>query len=134
MSTITSYLPPGDGWLPLWLLVTSVMSIFNTVQSFITLVFTQEIYNNTTVTPLSARTFGTWTFVACLIRLYAAYNISNPLIYQLAIWTYGVAVFHFTSEWLVFGSAKWGSGLSRPMFVGSASLVWMLMQWSHYVQ
>lgn len=30
------------------------------------------------VTPLSARTFGTWTILAALVRTYAALNISSP--------------------------------------------------------
>lgn len=64
-----------------------------------------------------------------MIRLYAAYNISDPLIYQLALWTYAIALAHFVSEWLVFGTAKMGKGLVGPLFVAVGSLVWMLLKW-----
>ena len=85
------------------------------------------------VNHLSSRTFGTWTFLASIIRLYAAYNISNPLMYQLALWTYVIALAHFASEWLVFGTAKMGKGLIGPLCVSSGTLVWMLLQWEVYL-
>lgn len=88
---------------------------------------------NTTVTPLSARTFGTWTLVQSIVRLYAAYNISNPQIYQLAYLTYLVAGLHFMGEWLVFKTAKWGAPLAGPIIVSSSSLLWMTVQWGFYV-
>jgi len=68
-----------------------------------------------------------------VIRLYAAYNISDPLIYQLALWTYVIALAHFGSEWLVFGTAKMGKGLVGPLCVATGSLVWMLLQWEVYM-
>ena len=86
------------------------------------------------VTPLSARTFGTWTFLASIIRLYAAYHIHDPVIYQISLWTYIVALSHFTSEWLIFGTAKLNAGLAAPVVVASGSLAWMLTVWDAYVQ
>lgn len=83
---------------------------------------------------LSARTFGTWTFLSAVVRLYAAYNITDPLIYQLAVWTYGIAFGHFVTEWLVFGTAKWGAGLAGPVFVSTGTLAWMVTQWGWYVR
>lgn len=78
--------------------------------------------------------FGTWTVVQALIRLYAAYNIHDKNLYQLALWTFIVAGAHFGSEWLVFKTAKWGAGLAGPAFVASGTGVWMLLQWGSYVQ
>lgn len=86
------------------------------------------------MTPLSSRTFGTWTFLSAVIRLYGAYYIDNPLIYQLTLWTYALAGVHFFSEWLVFGTARWGKGLAGPVFVSTGSIVWMVAQWGYYVK
>lgn len=138
---------------PLIIQQLSVVSIGNSIQAYASLYGTQQVYNGpaqkipsgipastiakqstSPVTPLQARTFGTWTALSSIIRLYAAYNIHDPLVYQLAIWTYVIAFGHFISEWLVFGSASWGRGIAGPVFVASISLTWMLSQWGGYVQ
>jgi hypothetical protein len=86
------------------------------------------------VTPLSARTFGTWTLIQSMVRLYCAYNVSNPQIYQMAFLTYAVAWCHFMSEWFVFRTAKWGTPLAGPVIVANSTIVWMLVQWGFYVK
>jgi hypothetical protein len=111
----------------------STLSSANCVQAYLTTHFTERVYSAEAVNPLSSRTFGTWTFLSSVIRLYAAYNISDPLIYQLALWTYVIALAHFASEWLVFGTAKMGKGLVGPLCVASGSLIWMLLKWEVYM-
>ena len=113
----------------------SAVSVLNSAQAYSTLNLTKRVYSagSNQVTPLGARTFGTWTFLSSVIRLYAAYNISDPLIYQLALWTYVIAFIHFVSEWQVFGTARWGAGLAGPVFVSTGTLAWMLSQWTAYV-
>ncbi|KAL8672217.1 MAG: hypothetical protein Q9168_003319 [Polycauliona sp. 1 TL-2023] len=136
MGNMTSYLPQNEGYLQYWLLLLSVVSIGNSVQSYLTTSYTRRVYSapETTVTPLHSRTFGTYTALASIIRLYAAYNITDPLIYQLALWTYVVALGHFYSEWLVFGTARWGKGLAGPLLISVGSLSWMVVQWGTYVR
>lgn len=130
----------------------AIVSIGNSVQCYTSLAGSREVYSgssNTTqttgsgdkktsttnpVNDLSARTFGTWTSLSSIVRLYTAYNINNPLMYQLCLWTYGIAFAHFVSEWLYFGSAKFGRGLVSPLVVSTATAAWMLTQWGHYVQ
>lgn len=162
---LTSYLPPHDGLLPKWLLFISIVSVGNSIQSYVSLAGTRQVYagsspnstpaDNTTssknksspqnihastvrntspVTELSARTFGTWTAITSIVRLYAAYHITESAIYELALWTFFIAFVHFTSEWLVFGTARWGKGLAGPIFVSTVTGVWMWVQWGHYVQ
>ncbi|KAF1843446.1 ergosterol biosynthesis protein-like protein [Cucurbitaria berberidis CBS 394.84] len=143
-STVLSYLPPAEGLLPKWLLMISLLSVGNSVQAYTTLHFTSRVYNPSAIDPppqtpkhvtgLSSRTFGTWTFLTSLVRLYAAYNITNGAFYQLAMWTFVVAWGHFLSEWLVFKTTKWGMPLAGPIIVSNASLLWMLMQWGYYVK
>ena len=125
----------------------SLVSVLNSAQAYSTLHFSQRVYcgsksalpatpsgSTSPVTPLSSRTFGTWTLVQSVVRLYAAYNISNPAIYQLGIWTYGIAWAHFMSEWFIFKSTHMSAGLAGPVIVSTASLVWMFAQWGFYVQ
>lgn len=135
----------------------SVVSIANSIQAYVSLAGTKEVYSGTPdavssskplpdgipartakadsspVTGLSARTFGTWTALSSIIRLYAAYHINDPLVYELALWTFGLAFGHFAIEWLVFGTARWGRGLAGPVLVSTGTGAWMLAQWSSYV-
>ena len=110
----------------------SVISAGNSVQAYITTKFTARVYSPGTVTPLASRTFGTWTFLSAVIRMYAAYNITDQMVYQLALWTYVIALVHFASEWLYFESAIMGKGLLSPMIIASGTLAWMVTQWEFY--
>ncbi|KAL8677743.1 MAG: hypothetical protein Q9186_005853 [Xanthomendoza sp. 1 TL-2023] len=133
---MTSYLPQNEGYLQYWLLLLSIVSLGNSIQSYLTTSYTRRIYSapSTTITPLHARTFGTYTAIAAIIRFYAAYNITDPVVYQLALWTYVVALGHFYSEWLVFRTARWGEGLAGPVVISVGSLGWMLWVWGQYVR
>ena len=113
----------------------SLISVMNSFQAYSTQTFTRRVYSlsPSSVTPLSARTFGTWTFLSSVIRLYAAYNIENAVVYQLALWTYVIAWLHFVSEWQVYKTAQWGAGLAGPAVVATGSLIWMGAQWGYYV-
>ena len=96
----------------------------------------KEIYIRSSheITALPSRIFGTYTFISAIIRLYAAYNIDNPQLYQLAICTYGVAWVHFMSEWLIFRTAQWGRAIAGPVCISTGSLLWMFSQWDYYVE
>ncbi|KAF2489425.1 Erg28 protein [Lophium mytilinum] len=157
MDALSAYLPSHPGLLPKWLLLVSAVSVANSIQCYLTTTFTARVYNGSPtastpptpktrsasknpktstspVTPLSSRTFGTWTFLSSVIRLYAAYYTSDPRVYELAFATYAIAWGHFMLEWWVYGSARWGPGLGSPVVVSSTSLVWMWVQWGFYVK
>lgn len=127
------------GYLPSWLLFISVVSIFNSLQTYQTpdLSLTRRVYENAPrnqVTNLSARTFGTWTLITSIVRFYAAYHlVGNKPVYDMCMWTFAVAGFHFVSEWLVFRTCKLGKGLAGPLVVSSVSMVWMWTQRGWYV-
>ena len=86
------------------------------------------------VTALTARLFGTWTLLAGIIQIYAAYRINNEDWYTLALWTYVIALDHFSSEWLIFGTMRPAKGLLLSSGIATGSLVWMLSQWGSYVK
>jgi hypothetical protein len=86
------------------------------------------------VTPLAARLFGTWTLIASLVRIYAAYNLKYAHMYDLAIWTYVVALGHFSSEMFIYKSMTFGKPQAGPFFFAGLALIWMPMVRSYYVQ
>ncbi|KAK9430336.1 hypothetical protein V1505DRAFT_386162 [Lipomyces doorenjongii] len=151
MSEYMNYLPQATGLLPKWLLFISVVSAFNSAQSYFGgLKLTRRVYegNPAQVTGLSARTFGTWTFLTALVRLYGAYHINNPAIsghpvamlfedrpsvYDITYATYIVAFMHFSSEWIIYKTAKLGKGLAGPLIVSTTTLAWMTLQKSYYL-
>jgi len=131
------FLPQDQGMLPIWQLAVAATAVFNTVQNFVTLHFTKRLYNNIPetqpVTPLQARTFGIWTLTAAVVRWYAAYNIHNKAIYDMALLTYLFAFAHFSSEILIFRTAKISIPVLSPVIVATSSLVWMITQYDFYV-
>ena len=86
------------------------------------------------MTPLAARLFGTWTTVACLVRLYAAYNLHIGPMYDIAMWTYVIAFGHFASELFVYKSMTFGLPQFFSFLFATTALVWMPSVRSHYVQ
>jgi hypothetical protein len=86
------------------------------------------------VSPLAARLFGTYTFLAGIIRFYACYQLENPAMYQLAMWTHVIAAIHFTTEMLAFKTIRFSGPQVFPFMAGYGGAIWMVMQYSHYVQ
>jgi len=77
--------------------------------------------------------FGTWTALSAIVRLVAAYSIHDSNLYHLVLYTYVVALAHFGSEWLVFGTMKAGRGITPVLGVASFSITWMLTQRDFYL-
>lgn len=151
MAQLLEYLPPFEGLLPKWLVFVhlplqltigsfysrdqvSVVSAVNSLQAYCSSDYTSKLYTNGTVPvdPLSGRIFGTWTFLSAVVRMTAAYNITTPVAYDLAIWTYGIALAHFVGE-LAFGNASLRGRFLSPLIVASSSAAWMLTQRGAYL-
>lgn len=86
------------------------------------------------VTPLAARLFGTYTFLAAIVRIYASYHLHLAPVYSMAVWTYVVALFHFGSEWAVYRTARLGPPILFPFFFATLGICWMTAQYSFYVK
>ncbi|TEB34651.1 Erg28-like protein [Coprinellus micaceus] len=135
LNILLPYLPQSEGYLAYWQLLVATTAVFNSLQNFITLDLTKRLYNRTaTVTPLQARTFAAWTLVSAVVRFYAAYNINSKPIYDMALFTYLIAFGHFSSELLIFRSAKILPGVISPVIVSTTSLIWMFQQYEYYVR
>jgi hypothetical protein len=70
--------------------------------------------------------------LSAVVRMYAAYHITSPVVYDMALWTYGIALAHFVGEWLVYGSAQVRGRFVFPLVVASGTAAWMLTQRAAY--
>ncbi|KAG5638906.1 hypothetical protein H0H81_008967 [Sphagnurus paluster] len=131
---LATYLPKSEGLLAYWQLLVAFTAVFNSVQNFATLKLTRKIYNVKPNTALQARTFAVWTLTSAVVRAYAAYNIHDKNIYDMAMFTYLIAFGHFSSEWLIFRTASVNPALISPVIVSTTSLIWMFNQYSFYVK
>ncbi|GAA5872391.1 hypothetical protein JCM8547_000916 [Rhodosporidiobolus lusitaniae] len=141
-STFAALLPKNaPGYLPYWMLFVSSLAVFNGVQNFLTTKLTRQVYARSpanqagrrAVNPLQARTFAVWTLMSAIVRLYAAYNISNKAVYDITLASYVLALGHFTSEFLLFGTAGL-KGAASPFIVATTSLTWMIKHYDFYVK
>lgn len=139
MAELLSYLPPFEGLLPKWLFLVSVVSTANSFQAYKNEAYAAQLYNGKTAdgrpftNALSSRTFGTWTLISSVIRMYAAYNVTTPVVYDMGMWTFGIAFFHFVTELLVYGTAQLKGRFLGPMIVASSTLTWMFLQRDAYL-
>lgn len=86
------------------------------------------------VTPLSARTFGTYNLAVGIVRLYAAYHLTEKSWYQMSIWTNVVGMAHFGLEALVYKTAQPQGPWLAPVLTALVGLVWHVVQMDHYVK
>ncbi|KAJ4153528.1 hypothetical protein LMH87_010012 [Akanthomyces muscarius] len=86
------------------------------------------------LTPLAGRLFGTWTLITCIVRCYAAYHLHIGPVYNIAIWTYVVALGHFASELFIFKSMSFGVPQLFPFCLATAALIWMPTVREYYVE
>ncbi|KAI1495486.1 hypothetical protein F5X99DRAFT_403359 [Biscogniauxia marginata] len=95
---------------------------------------TKEARAQDQVTPLAARLFGTYTLVSAIVRLYASYHLRLGPLYDVALWTYVVALVHFASECAVYRTARLGPPVLFPFFFASVGIAWMVTQRGFYVE
>lgn len=123
-----------EDFLPKWLLLVSLISIMNSIQAYLDTELTKKVYreNPDEVTGLTARTFGTWTLVSGLVRLYGALYLYEDHIFQLTFLSFLVALIHFSAEFLIFRTCGINGGLMSPLIISNISLFWMYKQKEHY--
>ena len=151
---MASWLPQQDGLLPKWLLFVrvqpssfsppdlrtdtmqiSAVSVANAVASFFGASNARKVYAYTPVpvTDHGARLFGAWTLLSGVIRFYGAYYIDQPVVYDLVLWTFVIALGHFGAETLVWKTTGPRTAALSSYFVATASVVGMLSLRKEYV-
>ena len=123
-----------EGLLPKSILVLGSLAIYNALQTFIpSMRLTHKIYarrpqegaftiSDLVVTPLMSRMMGTWTLTSALIRVYTAYHIDNPVVYQLCLWSFVIAFTSFFLEVFVYKTAPLSSPGVFPAMILSCKL------------
>ncbi|KAI0000615.1 ergosterol biosynthesis protein-like protein Erg28 [Xylariaceae sp. FL0662B] len=82
--------------------------------------------------PLLAHVYGVKNFYTSLIRFYAAYNMSNPLLYDLALMTQVGVLFLYVTEVFVYKNARVREAIF-PYVTAGGGTIWMMMQRDSYV-
>ncbi|KAI0125874.1 ergosterol biosynthesis protein-like protein Erg28 [Xylariales sp. AK1849] len=84
-----------------------------------------------TPTGLLARVYGVKNIYTSLIRLYAAYHITNGQLYVLAILTFAGVLFLYVTELTIHKTVRVKEGVFSFINAGSG-LVWMVLQREWY--
>ncbi|PLB44536.1 hypothetical protein P170DRAFT_440803 [Aspergillus steynii IBT 23096] len=101
----SSILPSVErGYLPYFLLFASLSALLHSISTYISPIPALQQFSGPLAppkTPLLAHVYGMKNVYSGLIRLYAAYNISNPQLYDLATVTFvGVLVLYVGELWV----------------------------------
>lgn len=81
---------------------------------------------------LLARTYGLKNVYTALIRGYAAYHVTNPQVYALAVWTFVGVLAYYLNEWGVQRTVGTRE-VAWPFVTAGVGLVWMVLGWEGYV-
>lgn len=86
-------------WLSVWLLMVAVLSIFNSIQNYMSTSLSKRLFNGhpNQLTPLAARLFATWTLLASVIRVYAAFHLRSHEIVIITLSTFYIVFLFFIS-------------------------------------
>ncbi|KAB5566361.1 hypothetical protein GE09DRAFT_1218625 [Coniochaeta sp. 2T2.1] len=141
-----AFLPDSQGGLlPYFLLYTSLSALLHsaicylrpaptTMTMFTTGPSTSTSSSSPPPTPLLAHTYAVKNFYTGLIRLYAAYHIADPKLYDLAIATYVGVVWLYGTETFKYKTVGFEKGGSLiPLVQAGGGVVWMVLQRGGYV-
>lgn len=81
---------------------------------------------------LLARVYGVKNVYTGLIRAYAAYNLANGPVYDLAMCTFAGVLFLYATELGVYGTVRLREA-AIPFVTSGAGLLWMGLQRGSYV-
>lgn len=124
-----------------------IIAAMNGIQNVFKPAFSRKVYASTEgirqATPLAARLFGIWNLTSAMLRVYAAYHMSERGAYLMCLGTFVIACLHFVSEMLFFNTLAMVPGSISPIFVActwissidfaAGSIIAMILQYSYYV-
>ncbi|KAK4240772.1 hypothetical protein C8A03DRAFT_31046 [Achaetomium macrosporum] len=128
--------PAHDGLLPYFLIYTSVSAAIHTAVCYLSPPTASLAQFRGPTRPTShgllARVYGVKNTYTSLIRIYAAYHITNPELYHLAMCTFAGVLFLYGTEWLVYRTVRTRE-VGFPLVTASSGLIWMLAQREFYL-
>ncbi|EDV23692.1 putative ergosterol biosynthetic protein 28 [Trichoplax sp. H2] len=115
--------------LRLWIGMIATIAFVNSTQCYLQGEFVhQRMYTETKeATLLQARTFGTWTLLASVIRIYCAFDIYNKTLYMVTFWSFIIVLAHLLAECYIYHTAAFTPGVIAPLIISSLSSVWMIL-------
>ncbi|KAJ5084490.1 ergosterol biosynthesis protein-like protein Erg28 [Penicillium alfredii] len=123
-----------EGYLPYLLLLTGSAGITHSIVTYLKPATSLTQFSGPAAPPrdaLTAHLYGFKNIYTCLIRLYTAYHVSNPQLYDLAMWTWVGVFVLYISELLVFRTARMKEA-TYPLVLSTLALTWMVSQRSWY--
>ncbi|KAJ1506018.1 ergosterol biosynthesis protein [Coelomomyces lativittatus] len=94
-------------WLPYWLMIMGTLSLLNSIGAFSNpKKFALQVYS-TEVSELSGRIFGFWNILSAILRLTAARNIHDPILYMMAFFSFLMVDTHYLTEKYYFRTLGW---------------------------
>ncbi|KAI9043951.1 Erg28 family protein [Aspergillus affinis] len=116
------------GFLPYYLLLVSLTALTHTLVTYINPTASLKQFSGPLAPPktrLLAHVYGIKNVYSCLIRLYAAYQITNGALYDLALVTFLGVLVLFGSELLVWRTVRIQEGVF-PFITAGVGVVWMV--------
>ncbi|KAH8675960.1 ergosterol biosynthesis protein-like protein Erg28 [Xylariales sp. PMI_506] len=131
----SSFLPKSEGALPYYLMFTGTAAIIHSIVCYTAdpAAATKGFSGPARPPPtgLLARVYGVKNIYTSLIRLTAAYHITNPQLYDLGMATFAGVLFLYGLEVGVYKTAKLRESISTFVVAGTG-LGWMLAQRDWY--
>ncbi|RYO95540.1 hypothetical protein DL764_007675 [Monosporascus ibericus] len=136
MGLLSTLLPRQEGILPYFLVYTGLSAAIHTVVCYTSKPSTAlRVFSGPEAPPahpLLAHTYGVKNIYTSLIRLYGAYYIANPQVYDLTTCTFGGVLFLYVTEVYVYKTARLREAMI-PFVTAGSGLLWMMMQRNWYL-
>lgn len=125
--------------LPKWLIIVALTAWATSIRCLLDSTFiVKRIYNLMSISKISgldARILAIWILLAGTIRFLCALQPQNTMLYGCTLFTFVLALAHFTSECFIYHTASiYEPGIYMPLIISSASIVWMLCTWQYYTK
>ncbi|KAF2849141.1 ergosterol biosynthesis protein-like protein Erg28 [Plenodomus tracheiphilus IPT5] len=118
-----------DGYLPYFLLFTALLATIHSVICYVSAPSASLRQFSGQLAPphtqLLAHVYGVKNIYTSLIRAYAAFNVNNRALYDLATLTYVLVLFLFISELAVWKTARLRESVF-PFLNAGVGLTWMM--------
>ncbi|KAI0110169.1 ergosterol biosynthesis protein-like protein Erg28 [Daldinia grandis] len=137
MDKLHSILPQQHGgYLPYFLFYNSLSAAIHSVVCYVNDPTTAlRAFSGPGAPPphsLLAHVYGVKNLYTSMIRIYAAYYITNPQVYDLAVGTFVGVLFLYVTEVFIYKSARLREA-SFPYVIAGTGLIWMVLERDWYL-
>jgi len=112
----------------IWLLFVAVAALFATYLGFVDLDYVKNYQFQLAkdlVNPLTGRLYGTWTFLAAVVRIIGAFHLHERGMYLTVQATFVIAFMFFNYEYFIAKTTSFAD-VGRPMLFAVSTFLWIL--------